>query len=74
MSIANEEAYQRWMAEKKVVRVRAGLADQVLDQLDPSPPRLLHSRGWRWAVSVAALAVGLSRFVYLAVLARLVEF
>jgi len=77
------DPYQNWLSRRLDVDAPRGFSERVMEQLQsgraegPAPTRierLLDSRPLRLAVSMAALAVGLSRFIYLALQAELIAF
>jgi len=81
MSDHNDQ-YETWLAHCRDASVSADFADRVMnrvapDQCVPAKPQkdasgLLTSRRARIMISALAVLVGVSRFVYLAVLARLI--
>jgi len=80
--MTHHDPYESWLSERTDVEVPHGFSERVMEHLhgraDAAQPtrteRLLASRPLRLAVSVAALAVGLSRFLYFALQAKLIVF
>ena len=81
--MTDHDPYETWLSERLDVETPHGFSERVMGhldsgRLDAAQPtqveRLLSSPPLRLAVSVAALAVGLSRFLYLALQAKLIAF
>ena len=72
--------YEDWIAAKRLAEVSPDFTERVMREVMPLDSahlsrweRLQEVRWLRVAVGVAALAVGVARFVYLAVVAHLIE-
>jgi len=77
------DPYRTWLSRRLDVDAPQGFSARVMEHLpsaraeraQPTPvERLLESRPLRLAVSSAAVAVGLSRFLYLVLQAELIAF
>ena len=71
----NRDRYESWLERQRTIPT-PDLSDHVMEKISREPscdgPRL--SVGLRWAISVAAIMIGVSRFLYLAALVKLWPF
>ena len=72
MNERTDAPYESWVAKKRAERAPADLVDRVLAELDAdaAPPR--QRSLLELCACAAALLLGLSRFAYLAFVARLI--